>query len=63
MIDLYILDAFDICNSNNGYKNEFQIEQLFALLDGGFGFLTKMNKQLFCSLCNIKEEKDEIFFV
>lgn len=42
-------------------KNEFQIELSFALLDRDINFSIKIYKQLFCRLCNIKEEKDEIF--
>ena len=60
IINLYNLDTIGICNADNGYKTEYQIEQLFALLNGDNNFCIKIHKKLLCSLCNNIEEKDEV---
>jgi len=60
-LNKYKLDKIEECNINNGYKQEFQIEQLFAFYNNDINFCIKIYNKMYCSIYYNYKEKI-IFF-
>ena len=57
---IYLIDTIGIEDKNNGYKQEYQIENLFRFYNNDLNFCLKTKIKSICSLCNNNEEKENI---